>query len=274
MAGIDIEPHTYTISHISDLTYMSDMAYKPSILFLCTGNSARSQLAEALMRHHAGAHYEVFSAGTQPRQVDPRVSEVLLIKHIEHSPLHSKSLDSLIHYDFDFVITLCDSARRECDELPGHATNMHWDIPDPKQGEGIEPFISIYSDLEQRIMLFTQVHHSHQDSFEIAPTRVFKALGDSLRLAILMLIEDEGELCVNELVEALAQSQPKVSRHLATLRETGLVAIRKEGPKIFYAIAANLPPWVPHVLRTTRLGNPAYIRNAQHRLAAMNRHRP
>jgi protein-tyrosine-phosphatase/DNA-binding transcriptional ArsR family regulator len=246
------------------------MDYRPSILFLCTGNSARSQLAEALMRHHAGDRFEVFSAGTRPQPVDPRVSEVLLTQHIDHAQLISKSLEQLEHdHDFDYVITLCDGARQECELLPHHGISMHWDIPDPKQLLGITPFEQTFADLDERITLFTQLNSNQNEPIAISPTRVFKALSDSLRLAVLLLIEEEHELCVFELVEALAQSQPKISRHLATLRDSGLVTVRKQGSWVYYAMAPNLPNWINHVLRTTRLGNPAYIHNPQRRLAAM-----
>ncbi len=79
------------------------------ILFLCTGNSARSLMAEAFLRHHAGEQFEVFSAGTEPRGVDPRTMEALESFGIDAPDLHSKSVDQFRNGHFDFVISLCGS---------------------------------------------------------------------------------------------------------------------------------------------------------------------
>lgn len=87
-----------------------------------------------------------------------------------------------------------------------------------------------------------------------APTEVFRALADETRLRAVVLLHGEGELCVCELTEALDISQPKMSRHLATLRDAGLVQGRREGFWIHYRIAPGLPDWVNHALSVSREG--------------------
>ncbi|PTB87882.1 ArsR family transcriptional regulator, partial [Pseudidiomarina aestuarii] len=88
------------------------------VIFLCTGNSARSQLAEALLRHQAGHFFEVFSAGSQPHDIDPRTIAALQKFHLPVDGLQSKSIDEFAGQSFDYVITLCDKARQECAQLP------------------------------------------------------------------------------------------------------------------------------------------------------------
>ncbi len=87
------------------------------------------------------------------------------------------------------------------------------------------------------------------------PEALFRALGDTTRLRCLMLLLREGELCVCELTEALALSQPKISRHLAHLRDAGITQVRREGTWVFYRAAEDLPTWVRAVLKATFDGN-------------------
>ncbi|MFO7808323.1 ArsR/SmtB family transcription factor [Guyparkeria sp.] len=87
------------------------------------------------------------------------------------------------------------------------------------------------------------------------PEALFRALGDTTRLRCLMLLLREGELCVCELTEALALSQPKISRHLAHLRDAGLTQVRRDGTWVFYRVAGELPDWVLAVLKATFDGN-------------------
>ena len=88
------------------------------VLFLCVANSARSQMAEALLRNSGGARYQAFSAGSQPAQVDPRALAALEHAGIPSEGLHSKSVDSFAGDRFDYVITLCDKSALECAALP------------------------------------------------------------------------------------------------------------------------------------------------------------
>ncbi len=101
------------------------------ILFLCTHNSARSQLAEAIARHIGGAAVVVASAGTEPAQVHPLALAVLNAKGIDASALAAKHVDTLAGQDFDYVITVCDRAREVCPTFPGHPEMLHWSFSDP-----------------------------------------------------------------------------------------------------------------------------------------------
>lgn len=108
------------------------------VLFVCTGNSARSQLAEALLRHHGGAAFEVHSAGTEPRGVNPYTIRVLAEVGIDWSAARSKSVDELLGQPFDYVITVCDRARQSCPVFPGSYNSLHWGLEDPAEVEGTD----------------------------------------------------------------------------------------------------------------------------------------
>lgn len=101
------------------------------------------------------------------------------------------------------------------------------------------------------------------------PLSLFKCLADDTRLKALLLIQDQGELCVCELTAALDSSQPKVSRHLAQLRECGLLKTRRAGQWVYYRISEELPGWVPEVLEITAERNPAVAGSCSQRLAQM-----
>jgi protein-tyrosine-phosphatase len=101
------------------------------VLFLCTGNSARSQIAEALLQHAAGSHVEVASAGSHPKPVHPNAVRVMREYGIDLTGRRSKHLDEFTGRRFDYVITLCDKAREVCPEFGDQARRIHWSIPDP-----------------------------------------------------------------------------------------------------------------------------------------------
>jgi protein-tyrosine-phosphatase/DNA-binding transcriptional ArsR family regulator len=105
-------------------------ARHPRLLFVCTGNSARSQLAEAIARDLAGGAAAVFSAGPRPAGVHPMTLTVLKELGLPADNLRSKSIDE-VGVRFDFVITLCDVAREDCPPFPSHADVIHWSLPDP-----------------------------------------------------------------------------------------------------------------------------------------------
>ncbi len=107
------------------------------ILFICTGNMARSQMAEGLARALAAPGVEVASAGTQPnpRGVHPLAIELLREKGMDASAHRSKHVDEL-HGEFDYVITLCDSAAQECPMVPARRARLHWGLPDPAAAGG------------------------------------------------------------------------------------------------------------------------------------------
>ncbi|MGF1703798.1 metalloregulator ArsR/SmtB family transcription factor [Photobacterium makurazakiensis] len=236
------------------------------ILFLCTGNSARSQLAEAAMRHMAGDQYEVFSAGMKPEEVDPRVFRVLAEEGINSDNLRSLSAIELQDQHFDTVITLCDKASNECALFPDSDALIHWDFKDPKPLVGDTPFREALAGLQSRMSLFLMLNGTEQCSV-IGPVELFKIMSDPLRLRILMLIEDEKALSVSDLVEVLGVSQPKVSRHLALLRDGGVLETQREGLWIFYRLSVQLPVWVQHTLATVRNGNPGMINQEKLKLS-------
>lgn len=240
-----------------------------TVLFLCTGNSARSQLAEAIFQHLADDGFQVFSAGTKPQPVDERVYQVLDERRIASEPLHSKSLQELPVEHFDFVITLCDNAKDECALYPESEALIHWDLADPKPLQGLLPFQQVADQLEEYIRLFLKLNSPGVLTDGTAPVDLFKILSDSTRLRILMLIEDEQELCVSELTEALQEIQPKVSRHLAQMRSLKILEVRRQAQQAFYHLAESLPQWVRQILTTTRAGNPAMINDEKKRLKAM-----
>ena len=105
---------------------------KTKVLFICTGNSARSQLAEALLRWHAGDHFDVFSAGLEPKTMNPMTTMVLDEWGIDSSNQYSKSINEYLgKKEFDFVITVCDSADQNCPIFPGTGVRLHWSFEDP-----------------------------------------------------------------------------------------------------------------------------------------------
>ncbi|MFW6134918.1 MAG: arsenate reductase ArsC, partial [Elusimicrobiota bacterium] len=108
------------------------------ILFLCTGNSCRSQMAEGLMRHMAGDKFEVFSAGVEPTQVNPYAIKVMAEAGINISSHRSKSVNKFLKQEFDYVITVCNHAKQVCPIFPGEHHNIHWDIEDPAEISGTE----------------------------------------------------------------------------------------------------------------------------------------
>jgi len=104
---------------------------KKRVLILCTSNSARSQMAEGLLRHFGGANYEVHSAGTYPSTVNPFAIEVMREIGVDISSHRSKRAAEFSNQQFDTVITVCDSAAKECPVFPGSAECIHWSLPDP-----------------------------------------------------------------------------------------------------------------------------------------------
>jgi arsenate reductase (thioredoxin) len=132
------------------------------LLFLCTGNSARSQIAEAILERTAGDAFEVESAGTEPKGVNPFALRVLQERGIDWSAATSKSVELFVRQRFDYVITVCDRARQACPVFPGADQSLHWDIEDPAEVEGTDEdklaaFRHTYDDLERRIGDFVSV---------------------------------------------------------------------------------------------------------------------
>ncbi len=107
------------------------MSSKARVLFLCTHNSARSQMAEGLLRHFAGDRFEVYSAGTEATVVRPQAIKVMNEIGIDISGQQSKTLEGYLMQPFDYVITVCDNARAECPAFRGSAERIHWGFDDP-----------------------------------------------------------------------------------------------------------------------------------------------
>lgn len=109
------------------------------VLILCTGNSARSQMAEGLLRALAGDRMEIHSAGTKPSVVSPLAIAVMQERGIDISGQRSKGLGEFLAQPFDVVITVCDEAAETCPVFPGPARRIHWSFPDPAAAAGSEP---------------------------------------------------------------------------------------------------------------------------------------
>jgi arsenate reductase len=114
------------------------MPDKKRILILCTGNSARSQMAEGLLRHDAGDRFEVFSAGTRPSRVRPEAIAVMRELGIDISGHRSKTVDEFIGQSFDYVLTVCDNARESCPIFPVKTATIHRNFEDPAARQGSE----------------------------------------------------------------------------------------------------------------------------------------
>lgn len=110
---------------------------KKRVLFLCTGNSCRSQMAEGLLRHLACYKYDVFSAGVNPTMINPSAIKVMKDIGIDISKQRSKSIDEFRGEAFDYVITVCDNAKESCPYFAG-AKMIHWNIEDPAAAKGSE----------------------------------------------------------------------------------------------------------------------------------------
>jgi ArsR family transcriptional regulator, arsenate/arsenite/antimonite-responsive transcriptional repressor / arsenate reductase (thioredoxin) len=106
------------------------------VLFLCTGNSARSQMAEALLRHRTAGAVEAFSAGSRPKPIHPHATTVMAARGIDLTQARSKHLDEFAGDRFDRVITLCDRVKEICPEFPGPSRPAHWSLADPSADPG------------------------------------------------------------------------------------------------------------------------------------------
>jgi arsenate reductase len=117
---------------------MPDAGERSRVLFLCTHNSARSQMAEGLLGHLAGDRFEPFSAGTEATHVRPEAIEAMRELGVDISGQVSETLDHYLGEPFDYVVTVCDDANEACPVFPGAKERLHWSLPDPSAvtGEG------------------------------------------------------------------------------------------------------------------------------------------
>jgi arsenate reductase len=135
------------------------MAEKMKVLIVCTGNSARSQMAEGLLRHEGGDRFEVFSAGTKPTHVRSEAIAAMSEIGIDISQHRSKSLDEFIGKSLDFVLTVCDNANETCPVFPGNVKRLHWSFQDPAaltgtDQERLAAFRRVRDQIHGRVMVF------------------------------------------------------------------------------------------------------------------------
>ena len=129
---------------------------RPRVLFLCTHNSARSQMAEGFLRHLAGDRFEAASAGTEATRVHPLAVRAMREVGIDLSSHTSKTLDVLLDRPWDYVITVCDSANERCPLFPGYTARLHWSFDDPSgatgsEGERLDTFRRVRDGIQTRV---------------------------------------------------------------------------------------------------------------------------
>jgi len=137
------------------------------VLVVCTGNSARSLMAEGLIRQKGGARFEAHSAGTEPRGVNPLTQTILAEAGIDSSWARSKSVNEYLGQSFDCVITVCDEARQVCPVFPGVHQSLHWGYEDPAEATGTDEerlavFRRVFIQLGERINQFVELAQREQ----------------------------------------------------------------------------------------------------------------
>ncbi len=150
---------TDVVSEVQDASKKQPL----SVLFLCTHNSARSQLAEGILRQLSGEQVEVYSAGSMPTEIHPDTIAVLQQLGIDPSRHVAKSMDQFRDQKFDYVITVCDRVRDACPVFPGDPTQIHWSFPDPVVVEDPvqrrQAFQQIAQELQQRVRYLLFLPH-------------------------------------------------------------------------------------------------------------------
>jgi arsenate reductase len=136
---------------------------KKKVLILCTGNSARSQMAEGLLRHDAGDRFEVFSAGVNPTRVRPEAITVMQELGIDLSAHRSKHVNEFANQSFDYVLTVCDHAREVCPIFPAATQTIHHSFADPADFQGPD---------EERLALFRKVREQIREYLRTFPGEV------------------------------------------------------------------------------------------------------
>jgi arsenate reductase len=130
------------------------MTKKAKVLFLCTHNSARSQMAEGLLRHLAGDRFEAHSTGTEATHIRPLAIRAMDEIGVDISGQESKTLERYLGKPFDYVITVCNDANEACPFFPGATNRLHWSLPDPSAAKGSE---------EERLAVFRSVRDALRD---------------------------------------------------------------------------------------------------------------
>ena len=136
---------------------------KVQVLFICTGNSARSQMAEGLLRKAAGDIADVYSAGTKPaHDVNPLAKEMMIENGIDPSEHRPEKIDQHLDKEYDIIVTTCDKAKESCPFFPGNVQRFHWGLEDPAAVEGdksvrLAAFRKTFAELSQRIVELVKV---------------------------------------------------------------------------------------------------------------------
>ena len=132
---------------------------KKKVIFICTGNSCRSQMAEGLLRHMAGNKFKVYSAGSHPSRLHPASVAVMAEWNIDIAHHTSEPINDYLETGIDIVITVCDNAKQICPTFPGNVKRIHWGLDDPYHGlsaepEDLLPYRGIRDELKDRIKVF------------------------------------------------------------------------------------------------------------------------
>ncbi len=138
------------------------MPQRQRVLFLCTGNSARSQMAEGLLRHMAGDRFEAFSAGTRPAGLNPNAVKAMAEIGINIAGSRSKSVEEYLGQQFDYIFTVCDNARETCPVFPGAGERLHESFEDPAAApsdQQLPIFRSVRDQIAERLRAFAKNKH-------------------------------------------------------------------------------------------------------------------
>jgi len=132
---------------------------KKKVIFICTGNACRSQMAEGLLRHMAGDKFEVYSAGSQPSRLHPASVAVMAEWGIDIARHTAEPIDDYLETGIDIAITVCDNAQQSCPTFPGNVEQIHWGLDDPYHGwgsdpEDLPPYRETRDELKERIKDF------------------------------------------------------------------------------------------------------------------------
>ena len=132
---------------------------KKKVIFICTGNACRSQMAEGLLRQMAGDKFEVYSAGSHPSRLHPASVAVMAEWNIDITHHTSEPINDYLETGIDIVITVCDNAQQICPTFPGNVKRIHWGLDDPYHGWGAKPedllpYREIRDELKDRIKVF------------------------------------------------------------------------------------------------------------------------
>jgi arsenate reductase (thioredoxin) len=130
---------------------------KPKVLFLCTGNSARSQMAEGFLRHQAGDRFEALSAGTDPKTLNPFAVQVMREAAIDISAQRSKGVGEFLGQPVQYVVTVCANAKEKCPIFPATFKIVHWDLEDPAAAQGSD---------EEKLAIFRKVRDEIRERIE------------------------------------------------------------------------------------------------------------